>query len=213
MVRAEVLAAVVSVESRFNPLAIRINSDASSPERPMSKAEAIEIATTMASNGQSVDLGLGGVSAYDLPGLGLSISDLFDPCLNLKATGILLNRYYRAAVASGATGKEAGVAMLQSYYGQGDAKIGAMVGYDRRIVEEERRLTGRLSSLTLQDSDGAGGLQTRGMPEVASRASPSFDAVTLAAQEATPSDEPIAPAQAWDVFGQSRQSTILIFSR
>lgn len=213
MVSTEILAAVVSVESSFDPLAIRINTDAPRPERARAKAEAIEIATILVAQGQSVDLGLGGVSTYDLPRLGLSISDLFDPCLNLQATGTLLDRYYRAAVATGATGEEAEVAMLQFYCGRGDTAVGAMVGYNKQIADERQRLASRLSSLTLDVGGGAGGLPTREVPAPASPVPQAPDDVTITAEAVTPPDEPVAPAQAWDVFGQSRQSRVLIFSR
>ncbi|KQT62244.1 MULTISPECIES: lytic transglycosylase domain-containing protein [unclassified Aureimonas] len=213
LIQIEILAAVVGVESGFDPLAIRINTDAPRPERPQSKAEAIEIATTLVAEGQSVDLGLGGVSSYDLPSLGLSLADLFDPCLNLKATGTLLDRYYRAAVATGAMDGEAEVAMLRAYYGQGDAQIGAMVGYDRRITDEQRRLAGRLSSLELENSGGAGKLPTREAQDQTSRGSQGLKEIAAAASADVQPPDPTAPIQTWDVFGQSRQSIVLIFSR
>ncbi|TCQ02652.1 type IV secretion system protein VirB1 [Rhizobium sp. PP-F2F-G36] len=213
MVQTEILAAVVSVESGFDPLAIRLNSDAPRPGLTQSKAEAIEAATTLVAEGHSVDLGLGGVSTYDLPRLGLSISDLFDPCLNLKATGTLLDRYYRAAVATGATGKVAESVMLRAYYGQGDAEVGAMVGYDRRITDEQRRLAGRLSSLILETGAGAGGLPTREARDRTSRSSQGSDEIATAANADVPAADPAKPAQTWDVFGQARQSTVLIFPR
>ncbi|WP_348272151.1 lytic transglycosylase domain-containing protein [Rhizobium sp. NFR03] len=210
MIQIEVLAAVVSVESGFDPLAIRINSDVPRLDRPRSKTEAIEIATTLVAKGHSIDLGLGGISTDDLPRLGLSVSDLFEPCLNLEATGTLLDRYYRAAVT---TGGDAEAAMLQSYYGRGDTAVGAMAGYDRRIAEEQRRLADRLSSLTLDDGGGAGSLQARELAAPASLAPQTPEDVTISAEAVTPPDEPVAASQAWDVFGQARQSTVLIFSR
>ncbi|TCM51160.1 type IV secretion system protein VirB1 [Rhizobium sp. PP-F2F-G48] len=213
LIKTEILAAVVSIESSFDPLAIRLNSDAPRPERAQSRAEAIEIATTLVAEGHSIDLGLGGVSSYDLPRLGLSISDLFEPCLNLKATATLLDRYYRAAVATGTTGREAEAAMLQSYYGRGDAAVGAMFGYDQRIMEEQLRLADRLSALTLGSGGGAGSLQARELAAPASLAPQAPEDVTISAEAVTPPDEPVAASQAWDVFGQARQSTVLIFSR
>ena len=213
MIQIETITAVVGVESGFDPLAIRINSDAPRPDRPGSKAEAIEIATTFAAEGHNIDLGLGGISVYDLPKLGLSISDLFDPCLNLKATGTLLDRYYRAAVAAGAVGEEAEALMLQSYYGQGDAEVGAMVEYDRRIADEKRQLAETLPSLALRSGEGAESLPSRDGLASALSDPPQPNRVTTTTDSAAPAADSAAPVQAWDVFGQSRQSTVLIFPR
>ena len=97
-VASETLAGVVSLESRFAPFNIRINSGAPLKRQPSTKAEAIEIATSLVAERHDIQLGLGGIGAEELRRLKFSISDAFDPCLNLKATAALLDGYYRLAV-------------------------------------------------------------------------------------------------------------------
>ena len=216
MISAETIAAVVSIESGFDPLAIRINSDRPYLGPPGSKAEAIEIATTLVADGENVDLGLSGVSNYEFSALGVSISDLFDPCVNLKAAGTLLDRYYQAAVKTGASSGEADTMMLRSYYGHGDARTGAMVGYDRRIAEERQKISGTIDSITLRDADGGGGLPQReiadGLVSPTGAANSSASSASAVGSD-PPLAEPIAPPPSWDVFGQGRQSTTLVFSQ
>lgn len=48
IVAAETLAGVVSLESRFEPFAIRINSGVPLSEQPATKTEAIAMATSLA---------------------------------------------------------------------------------------------------------------------------------------------------------------------
>ena len=102
VVQVETLAAVVSLESRFQPYHIRLRNGDPLPTQPVSKAEAIELATSLIAEHQEIQLGLGGITTAELQKLSLSVSDAFDPCLNLKATGSLLNGYYRLAAGAGA---------------------------------------------------------------------------------------------------------------
>lgn len=106
------LAAVISLESRFKPFAIRINSGPPLTSQPASKAEAIELATSLVADHQDIQIGLGGIGMEELRKLKLSISDAFDPCLNLKATATLLDGYYRLAVGAGADAARAEKVML-----------------------------------------------------------------------------------------------------
>lgn len=60
IVAAETLAGVASLESRFEPFAIR-STAASRSEQPATKAEAIAMATSLAAERQDIQLGLGGI--------------------------------------------------------------------------------------------------------------------------------------------------------
>ncbi|MFC0809470.1 lytic transglycosylase domain-containing protein [Ensifer sp. P24N7] len=199
MVAAETLAGVVSLESRFEPLAIRINSGAKLSQQPATKAEAIEIATSLVAERQDIQLGLGGIGLEELRNLKLSISDAFDPCLNLQATATLLDGYFRLAVKAGAEPNQAEQVMLQSYYGRDDPSVGAMVQYDEQVREEARRLGKTLATLTISD-----GGQGRGDNEA-----PPTDVAVNAGRDEFQAEA--ASTQSWDVFSSRRKSSVLVF--
>jgi type IV secretion system protein VirB1 len=200
IVAAETLAGVVSLESQFEPFAIRINSGAPLSQRPTTKAEAVKIATSLAVERYDIQLGLGGIGMEELGKLKLSISDAFDPCRNLQATGSLLDGYYRLAVKAGADPYQAEPVMLQSYYGRDDPSVGAMVQYDEQVREEVKRLGKTLATLVIGD-----GGQGRGATE--------DSAVDVAAEkEGDERSVDEAPSAAsWDVFSSRRKSSVLVF--
>lgn len=65
-VASETLAGVISLESRFAPFNIRINSGRPLKTQPASKAEAIEIATSLVAEHHDIQLGLGGIGVEEL---------------------------------------------------------------------------------------------------------------------------------------------------
>ncbi|MBB3918678.1 lytic transglycosylase domain-containing protein [Rhizobium fabae] len=200
IVAAETLAGVVSLESRFAPFAIRINSGAPLSKQPTTKAEAIEIAASLAAERQDFQLGLGGIGMEELGKLKLSISDAFDPCLNLQATATLLDGYYRLAVKTGANPNRAEQVMLQSYYGRNDPSLGAMVNYDEQVRHEVKRLGKTLATLMVDD-----GGQGRAVNEA-----PPIDVAADAGKDDAQPDQ-TASAPSWDVFSSRRKSSVLVF--
>lgn len=202
-IATETLAAVVSVESEFQPFAIRINSDHPLADQPKTRSEAIEAATILIAEGLDIDLGLGGINSGNLSRLSLSVSDTFDFCLNLTATAALLDGYYRIALQAGATTAQAETVMLRSYFGNGDASVGEMVGYDKRVVAERERLSHRLESIEIVEApaelpsgERAGELHP----------TPTDNDPTVRTQQ-----RPLASAPQWDVFNSGRQSSVLVF--
>lgn len=198
IVAAETLAGVASLESRFEPFAIRINSGPPLSAQPATKAEAIEIATSLAAERQDIQLGLGGIGMEELRKRKLSISDAFDPCLNLQATATLLDGYYRLAVKAGADPNQAERVMLQSYYGRDDPSVGAMVQYDQQVRREVKRLGKTLATLMIGD-----GGQGRAVTEA-------VDVAVEKARDDPHADEATSPAS-WDVFSSRRKSSVLVF--
>lgn len=204
-IATETLAAVVSVESGFQPFAIRINSDHPLADQPQTRNEAIEMATTLMAEGHDVDLGLGGINSGNLGRLGLSVSDTFDFCLNIKASAALLEGYYQIALQSGATTAQAEAVMLRSYFGNGDASIGEMVGYDRQVLAERERLSSQLDSIAIGEA------QVQALP-ARERAGES----SAVAADSRPAEKSQQRSQAsvprWDVYNLGRQSSVLVFS-
>ncbi|MFG1210262.1 lytic transglycosylase domain-containing protein [Xanthobacter flavus] len=199
-VQIETLAAVVSLESGFSPFAIRINSGTPLRDPPGSKSEAIEFAATLIAQGQDIALGLGGISVEDLGRQGLTVADVFDPCLNLKATARLLDGYYRVALGSGAAPAQATAVMLRAYYGRGDASVGELAGYDKQVRSEAQRFGPKLATLVL---GGAG------RPMSGELLPPRQQPAPPAAPQPQ-ARRPVAPAP-WDVFAIGRKSSALVF--
>lgn len=199
-IAAETLAAIVSLESRFEPFAIRVNSRATLSEQPTTKVEAIAIATSMAAGRQDIQLGLGGIGLEELRKLNLSISDAFDPCLNLRATATILDGYYRLAVKAGADPGRAEQVMLHSYYGRNDPSVGAMVRYDEQVRQEKSRLASTITTLMIED-DG----RERELNEA-----PLVEAIGDSRKDEALADQTVS-VPSWDVFRSRRRSSVLVF--
>ncbi|MXN48719.1 type IV secretion system protein VirB1 [Shinella kummerowiae] len=204
-VASEMLAGVVSLESRFAPFNIRINSGKPLKTQPASKAEAIEIATSLAAAHHDIQLGLGGIGVEEVQKLKLSISDAFDPCLNLQATATLLDGYYRLAVKAGADPARAEQVMLHSYYGRDDPSVGAMVNYDVQVRREIKRLGPTIARLTITET-GEG----RAIDEPTA-SDPADVVAEVVAENSEHKTATLASAATWDVFNSRRGSSVLVF--
>jgi type IV secretion system protein VirB1 len=201
----ETLAAIVSVESGFQPFVIRINSDHPLADQPKSRSEAIEAATILIAEGHDIDLGLAGINSGNLGRLGLSVSDAFDFCLNLKASASLLDGYYQVALQGGATSGQAETVMLRSYYGHGDTSVGEMVGYDRKVSAEGKRLAERLETIEIAE-----GRANEPAPRERRREATATSTGTIPGEMAEERAQKEAPR--WDVFNPGRRSSVLVFS-
>lgn len=201
MVAVETLAAVVSIESGFSPFAIRINTDHRPPAAVSSKREAIQSATALVAAGADIDLGLGGINVSTLQRLGVSIADAFDSCTNLKITGTLLDRYYRAAVRSGASTAVAERTMLNAYYGNGETEGGESSGFDRQVLSERDKLAPDIARLTIGPVIATGAFARPG--PASAKAVRDADIVGGGKTART--------RPGWDVFGAHRNSSTLVF--
>lgn len=195
----ETLAAIVSLESQFQPFDVRVRGSSSLHQQPKNKAEAVETATLLMAEHKDVQLGLGGISIVELRKFDLSIADAFDPCLNLKATATLLDGYYRLAVRAGATLQQAERVMLQSYYGRSDPSVGKMAQYDDLVQGEAKRLSKTLSTIAIGQNVGR-----PTVPQLQTN-DPSLNG------EQKPLPERSAKPPSWDVFHAARQSSALVF--
>lgn len=211
---SDILAAVVSMESGFAPLAIRINSDHRNADLPRNVAEAAESAARLITAGQSIDLGLGAVSPSDLESMGMSIADGFDPCTNLKATAQLLKQYRIAAHRAGFQETELDAVMVRAYFGRGEPRIGEIVGYDHRVEEERRRLKPRLADLALNDAPAGVFLPPHRTPHGGDIDPMPNENVSLDGAKNALRVQPLAPGVGgnWDVFGSKAASSVLVFS-
>lgn len=204
-VASEILAGVVSLESRFAPFNIRINSGEPLKRQPATKAEAIEVATSLVAKRKDIQMGLGGIGLEELQRLNLSISDAFDPCLNLKATATLLDGYHRLAVKEGADPSRSAKVMLQSYYGRDDPSVGAMVSYDDQVHREIKRLGPTMARLTI------GNMGEGRETDVPAEGVQADVVAEVVAENSADKEVSVSGAPAWDVFKSRRRSSVLVF--
>lgn len=103
---ARTMAAIVRVESGGSPFVIHDNRTRTTLH-PRDVVEAAAWANQLMAAGHSVDLGLSQINSDNLPRLGLSVREAFDPCLNVRAGATILASNYRAATRQFGAGQYA----------------------------------------------------------------------------------------------------------
>lgn len=124
---------IIQVESGGNPLAIGVNSkERVAIPQPKNIDDAARIANALIEAGYSVDMGLMQINSSNLASLGLTVREVFDPCVNIHAGATILSRNYKVAAARYGSGQRALLAAL-SAYNTGDFKAGFQNGYVSRF--------------------------------------------------------------------------------
>lgn len=192
------MAAVIRVESTFNPLAIGIVGG-HLERQPLNETEAVVTAKALASAGYNFSLGIGQVNRYNLARYGLDYHRAFDPCANLNAASLILRDCFARAKANGLREERALQAAFSCYY-SGNLTDGFRSGpqgrpsYVRKILDSALTLASakRLSPIRIVRTDphqdfaesGDNRVQTiaaasRPMPRIASASAPIEDAVMV----------------------------------
>ena len=130
------LEAVVTVESRGNPITLNINHLHAGQPHPADAMEAAALARRYIANGYSVDLGLMQVNSAHLAELGLTVEQALDPCTNIAAGGRILTAAYVEAIRTHGEGQDALKAAL-SVYNTGNEIAGQRNGYVARYYGRE----------------------------------------------------------------------------
>lgn len=127
------LAALVRVESNFNPYAIGVVG-AHLRRQPRSLAEAVATARALAAAGYNFSLGLGQINRHNLARYGENYTTIFDVCRNLHAGAQILASCYARSVARYPTRQAALRAALSCYY-SGNFTTGFQQGYVTKVVD------------------------------------------------------------------------------
>lgn len=127
------LSAVVRHESSGNPYAIGVNGGARLARQPRSREEAVATAQMLQRQGVNFDSGLGQVNVRNTGWLGISIAELFDPCVNLRSAATVLSDCYARATKAGISGQPAVHAAL-SCYNTGSLTRGLSNGYVAKVA-------------------------------------------------------------------------------
>ncbi|HJU19337.1 MAG TPA: lytic transglycosylase domain-containing protein [Stellaceae bacterium] len=124
------LEAVIAVESRGDPLALHVDGLRRQPH-PADAAEAARIAGAYIRAGYTVDIGLMQVNSANLPVLGISVSQVLEPCTNIRAGGTILTADYATAAQRWGEG-QAALQHALSAYNAGNFYRGFRNGYVAR---------------------------------------------------------------------------------
>lgn len=120
--------AIVTQESGGNQYAIHVNKLTGRQPRPTSALEAVAAAQRYVAMGYSVDLGYAQLNSRNLPKLGYTLEDAFEPCRNLAGGAKILSAFYAKAVLQFGEGQRALMAAL-SGYNSGSLTAGFSSGY------------------------------------------------------------------------------------
>jgi type IV secretion system protein VirB1 len=120
------MAAVVKQESGGQPWVLNNNNTRKSATFE-SEAAAVAAAAAAMARGESVDMGLAQINSKNLPALGLSVDQAFDPCTNIAAgASVLATGYQKTGSLSAA---------LSTYNtGRADSKVGA--AYAQKVFQQ-----------------------------------------------------------------------------
>ncbi|OZB34944.1 MAG: hypothetical protein B7X44_11230 [Halothiobacillus sp. 15-55-196] len=134
-VAPQTLAAIVRVESGGNPWRIGINGDYVLPRQPVNQAEAISKANRLINMGYNIDMGLMQVNIKNLNALKLSVEQVFDPCINIKAGARILQNFYLKSAKDIGQGQHA-LRRAISAYNTGNFINGFTNGYVAKVTKE-----------------------------------------------------------------------------
>lgn len=129
--------AIIKVESGGNPLAVNVNKRGGVgypiPKKIKSTVEAVSAAKVAISAGHTADLGYMQVNSANLPRLGYTIEDMFDPCKNIKAGAQILSEAYALALPRHGN-EQAALRAALSAYNTGNFTRGFVNGYVQKYV-------------------------------------------------------------------------------
>ena len=129
-------AALVRVESSFNPYAIGV-VDGLLARSPRSRVEAIATAAALQRGGWNFSVGLAQINVHRWSSVGLTLQTAFDPCANLRAMqAILLECFARARPTR--TGEQDALGAALSCYYSGTFETGFRQGYVHKVVAAAR---------------------------------------------------------------------------
>lgn len=123
---------IVRQESTFNPYAIGIAGGLKN--QPKSYAEAVATASDLIRKGYNIDMGLAQINSSNLGKLGLSVSQVFEPCTNLNAMQKIFVGCYNGATKL-TSDRQLAIRMAFSCYNTGNYSKGFSNGYVQKIIK------------------------------------------------------------------------------
>lgn len=126
-------AAIITIESKGNPLAIGDNKTHKS-YFPKNKESAIKIAQSLLDQKHSIDIGIMQINSTHIKPMRLSLNRLFDSCYNINVGSRILTDFY---VKHSKTSKDPQEALLKaiSAYNTGSPVNGFYNGYVQKMLK------------------------------------------------------------------------------
>ncbi len=137
-------AALVAVESSFNPYAIGVVHGALD-RQPTHRDEALATARMLETQGWNFSVGLAQINARNFERLGLTLESAFDPCANLAAMQAVLSECFERADARNGSPQRSLRKALSCYY-SGNFVTGFQHGYVRKVVRSAMVASDRSAS-------------------------------------------------------------------
>lgn len=132
--------AIIKTESGFNPFAIGVNRGGRLAHQPNNLQTAIATAERLIADGQNIDMGYSQINSANLKRLGLTVTQVFDPCNNIRAMQFILSDCFHRA---GSYGYQTKLNRAFSCYNTGGFKRGFENGY---VVKINRNLQSYFSA-------------------------------------------------------------------
>ncbi len=120
------MSAIVQTESSGKPWVIHDNTTGQSM-RFQNKAQAVAMSRILLAQGHKLDMGLAQVDSENLGWLGISVTDIFNPCTNLRAAQRILVGAYRKAGANGVVSLKGAFEAYNSGNTNGDGRYARTV--------------------------------------------------------------------------------------
>lgn len=114
-VAPQTMAAIVRVESSFNPYAIGVVGGRLQ-RQPTNAAEAVATANQLEAEGWNFSMGLAQVNRHNLPKFGIDYTQAFDACTSLRVGSKILEECYTRASKLGMNEQAALHAAFSCYY-------------------------------------------------------------------------------------------------
>lgn len=114
-VAPQTMAAIVNVESGFNPYAIGVVGGRL-VRQPTNREEALATVSTLAADGWNFSVGVAQVNRHNLPKYDVSYEQAFDPCTNLRIGSKILEECYTRATKRSPEPQAALQAAFSCYY-------------------------------------------------------------------------------------------------
>lgn len=136
-VASPTMIAIIGHESAGNPWALGVNGQQRFV-KPVDYPSAVAEAKRLIAQGASIDMGLMQINSRTMVTLGLTVEQVYEPCANVYAGGVVLTRNYVNASKKFGDPQAALLAAL-SAYNTGNFQSGFKNGYVDRILKQAVR--------------------------------------------------------------------------